>query len=64
VPSHYTYSLAPKIKQSFSGFYKALKPLAGYYAKVAGHRKIGLKYDDLLIEEREDMQKVGGNGLA
>ena len=38
--------------------YKALKPLANYYAKACGYRKVGLRYDDLLIEEREDMQKV------
>ncbi len=35
-----------------------LKPVATAYARAAGHRKMGLKYDDLLMEEREDVQKV------
>lgn len=41
-----------------SGFYKALKPLANAYAQAAGFRQVGLRYDDILIEEREDVQKV------
>lgn len=55
------YSLAPQIKSSFSGFYKALKPLANAYAQAAGFRQVGLRYDDILIEEREDVQKVSRN---
>ena len=34
------------------------KPLAGAFANWAGHRKVGLKYDDLIIEENETAQKV------
>lgn len=40
------YSLAPMIKQS-KGIFKWLKPIADSYAKVVGHRKYGLRYDDL-----------------
>lgn len=52
------YSLAPQIKSSFGGVYRALKPLANAYARACGYRKVGLKYDDLIMEEREDVQKV------
>jgi ubiquinol-cytochrome c reductase subunit 7 len=38
--------------------FKALKPVAELYAKASGHRSMGLKWDDLLMEEREDVQKV------
>ena len=27
--------------------YRWFKPLSDWYANVAGHRKVGLKYDDL-----------------
>lgn len=53
-----TYRLAPQLKTRLSGFYKALKPLANAYAQAAGFRQVGLRYDDILIEEREDVQKV------
>ncbi|KAG8987921.1 Cytochrome b-c1 complex subunit 7 [Tulasnella sp. JGI-2019a] len=53
------YSLAPMIKQS-KGLFKWLKPVADNYAKVVGHRKYGLRYDDLLIEETPSMQKAIG----
>lgn len=51
-------SLAPAIKASFGGLYKSLKPLANAYAQITGYRQHGLRYDDLIIEEREDVQKV------
>jgi hypothetical protein len=51
-------SLAPQIKAYSGGLYKALKPLANAYANVVGHRKMGLKYDDLITEERDDIQRV------
>jgi hypothetical protein len=35
-----------------------LKPVASAYTHLAGYRQMGLKYDDLIIEEREDVQKV------
>jgi hypothetical protein len=38
--------------------YKSLKPLANAYAHITGYRQHGLRYDDLIIEEREDVQKV------
>ncbi|KAK4684529.1 ubiquinol-cytochrome c reductase subunit 7, partial [Tremellales sp. Uapishka_1] len=51
-------SLAPQIKAASGGLYKALKPLANAYANIVGHRAVGLKYDDLIIEEREDVKKA------
>lgn len=38
--------------------YKALRPLANFYANATGHRQLGLRYDDLVMEEREDVQKA------
>ncbi|KAI9636765.1 cytochrome b-c1 complex subunit 7 [Dioszegia hungarica] len=38
--------------------YKSLKPLANAYAHITGYRQHGLRYDDLIIEEREDVQKA------
>jgi len=38
--------------------YRYLKPFADWYASIAGYRQMGLKYDDLLIEEREDVKKA------
>jgi len=35
-----------------------LKPFANAYANAAGYRKMGLRYDDLIMEEREDVQKA------
>ncbi|KJZ76844.1 hypothetical protein HIM_03721 [Hirsutella minnesotensis 3608] len=35
---------------------KMLMPLAGWYSNAAGYRKLGLRYDDLLEEEREAVQ--------
>jgi len=37
-----------------------LKPVAIWYSGLAGYRKMGLKYDDLLVEEREDVQRALG----
>lgn len=50
-------SLAPQIKASRS-LYNLLKPVATAYANLAGFRKYGLKYDDILIEESATVQKV------
>lgn len=55
IPPH---SLAPQLKQYTAGLYKALRPLANAYARAVGHRQVGLKYDDLIMEERDDVQKV------
>ncbi|KAG8941474.1 Cytochrome b-c1 complex subunit 7 [Tulasnella sp. 424] len=51
------YSLAPAIKQNKS-LLKLLTPIAQVYANAVGHRKYGLRYDDLIVEEREDVQKA------
>ncbi|KAH6641760.1 cytochrome b-c1 complex subunit 7 [Chaetomium tenue] len=37
-----------------------LKPLAGWYANAAGYRQLGLKADDLLVEEDEAVLKALG----
>lgn len=41
--------------------YKALIPISKAYVNAAGYRKVGLKYDDLIIEERRDVEKVRKN---
>jgi len=53
-------SLAPLIKSKMPALARLLKPVAAAYTHIAGYRQMGLKYDDLLIEEREDVQKVSG----
>ncbi|KAH9901155.1 ubiquinol-cytochrome-c reductase complex subunit 6 [Cubamyces lactineus] len=50
-------SLAPVIRGNRS-LYQFLKPIANWYANVSGYRKVGLKYDDLLVEERPDVQRA------
>ncbi|KII88744.1 hypothetical protein PLICRDRAFT_41969 [Plicaturopsis crispa FD-325 SS-3] len=50
-------SLAPYVRQSRT-LSKWIKPLATWYADLAGYRKMGLKYDDLLVEERDDVQRA------
>ncbi|GAA5822246.1 hypothetical protein JCM10212_006125 [Sporobolomyces blumeae] len=52
-------SLANSVKQS-RGLYSFLKPLADRYANLAGYRQHGLKYDDILIEENDVVQKALG----
>lgn len=37
---------------------RMLKPVANAYANAAGHRKMGLRYDDLIIEESPRVQKA------
>ncbi|WOO84974.1 Cytochrome b-c1 complex subunit 7 [Vanrija pseudolonga] len=51
-------SFAKQIKAYSAGLYNSLRPLANAYANAAGHRKVGLKYDDLLVEERLDVEKA------
>lgn len=36
-----------------------VKRIADKYANICGYRQHGLKYDDLLIEENDTVQKVG-----
>lgn len=37
-----------------------LMPLAKTYARLAGYRQMGLKYDDLIPEENDTMQRALG----
>ncbi|KAF8061485.1 ubiquinol-cytochrome-c reductase complex subunit 6 [Lyophyllum atratum] len=46
-----------KSSKTLSGW---IKPVANWYADAAGYRKYGFKYDDLLIEERPDVQRALG----
>ncbi|KIL69529.1 hypothetical protein M378DRAFT_678594 [Amanita muscaria Koide BX008] len=50
-------SLAPYLKSSRT-IYGWIKPIANWYAKASGYQKYGFKYDDLLIEERDDVQRA------
>ncbi|KZS89870.1 14 kDa subunit of cytochrome bd ubiquinol oxidase [Sistotremastrum niveocremeum HHB9708] len=50
-------SFASYIRSSRS-LYKWAKPLANWYANISGYRKMGFVYDDLLLEERPDVQKA------
>lgn len=37
---------------------RMLKPVANAYANATGHRQMGLRYDDLIIEESDRVQKA------
>ncbi|KAG6821148.1 hypothetical protein H0H93_005368 [Arthromyces matolae] len=50
-------SCAPYIKSSRT-LSRWFKPIANWYAHAAGYRKYGFKYDDLLVEERDDVQRA------
>ncbi|KAF8352374.1 ubiquinol-cytochrome C reductase complex 14kD subunit-domain-containing protein [Amanita rubescens] len=50
-------SLASYVRRSRT-LYGWVKPIANWYANASGYRKYGFKYDDLLIEERADVQKA------
>ncbi|KAI0262900.1 cytochrome b-c1 complex subunit 7 [Gloeopeniophorella convolvens] len=50
-------SLAPYIRSSRT-LSKALQPVAAWYANLSGYRKVGLIYDDLLVEERPDVERA------
>jgi len=52
-------SLAPYIRSSKT-LSRWFKPVSLWYANLAGYRRMGLKYDDLLVEERDDVQKALG----
>ncbi|RCI16016.1 hypothetical protein L249_1974 [Ophiocordyceps polyrhachis-furcata BCC 54312] len=49
------YSIAPFILRR-PWLHKMVMPIANWYADAAGYRKLGLKYDDLIEEEREAVQ--------
>ncbi|KAI0721537.1 cytochrome b-c1 complex subunit 7 [Cerioporus squamosus] len=50
-------SVASTIRRNRT-LYAWVKPIADWYANAAGHRKVGLKYDDLLVEERPDVERA------
>ncbi|CCM02872.1 uncharacterized protein FIBRA_04986 [Fibroporia radiculosa] len=50
-------SLAPFITKNRT-LYRWVKPVANWYADLSGYRKMGYKYDDLLVEERDDVQRA------
>lgn len=52
------FSLAKYIKSS-PGLMRMIQPVANAFANAAGHRKFGLRYDDIIAEENPHMQKVG-----
>jgi len=51
------YSLIGWIKSSRT-LSQYVKPIANWYANLAGYRQMGLKYDDLLIEENPTVQRA------
>lgn len=69
-PTSSPLSLLPKMVMGLSGLsltkyvskspalMKYLKPVSERYAQACGYRQIGLKYDDLIPEETEVVQKV------
>ncbi|KAF8892621.1 ubiquinol-cytochrome C reductase complex 14kD subunit-domain-containing protein [Infundibulicybe gibba] len=50
-------SLAPYVSSSRT-LLGWIKPVANWYANASGYRKYGFKYDDLLVEERPDVQRA------
>ncbi|KAI9900896.1 hypothetical protein N3K66_005158 [Trichothecium roseum] len=48
-------SLAPYILKR-PWLYNMLKPVANWYVGASGYRQLGLRYDDLMEEERESVQ--------
>jgi len=51
------YSLNGWIKSSRT-LSQYVKPIANWYANLAGYRQMGLKYDDLLVEENPTVQRA------
>ena len=47
-----------KYVQASPSLSKLLKPVANAYANIAGYRQVGLRYDDLIVEENNQAQKV------
>ncbi|KAG2349365.1 14 kDa subunit of cytochrome bd ubiquinol oxidase [Suillus weaverae] len=52
-------SLAPYIRSSRT-LKKYVTPVAHWYADLMGYRKMGLKYDDLQVEESPQVQRALG----
>ncbi|KAI5927021.1 cytochrome b-c1 complex subunit 7 [Camillea tinctor] len=55
MPSYAT--LAPFIVKR-PWLHNLLKPVASWYANAAGYRQLGLRFDDLILEEDEDVLKA------
>ncbi|EIM90466.1 cytochrome bd ubiquinol oxidase subunit [Stereum hirsutum FP-91666 SS1] len=53
------FSLAPIVRKSPT-LLSWTKPFANWYVDKMGYRKVGFKYDDLLVEERDDVQRALG----
>jgi ubiquinol-cytochrome c reductase subunit 7 len=51
-------SLQSLLSAGRSALHAILRPFSGAYANAAGYRRLGLLYDDLLIEETEAMQEA------
>jgi ubiquinol-cytochrome c reductase subunit 7 len=51
------FSLAPYVRSSRT-LSRWIKPVATWYANLAGYRHLGFKYDDLLVEENPDVQRA------
>lgn len=43
---------------SYRSLYRPIKKIADKYAEICGYRQHGLKYDDLIVEENETVQKA------
>ncbi|KAI0003252.1 cytochrome b-c1 complex subunit 7 [Russula compacta] len=50
-------SLAPYVRSSRT-LSKWFTPIANWYANLSGYRRLGLRYDDLLVEERPDVERA------
>ncbi|KJA27449.1 hypothetical protein HYPSUDRAFT_131295 [Hypholoma sublateritium FD-334 SS-4] len=50
-------SLAPYVRSSRT-LSKWIAPVATWYANASGYRKYGFKYDDLLVEETDEVQRA------
>ncbi|PCH38359.1 cytochrome bd ubiquinol oxidase subunit [Wolfiporia cocos MD-104 SS10] len=50
-------SLAPSVLKNRS-LYRWVKPVADWYVNLSGWRRVGYKYDDLIPEERPDVERA------
>jgi len=57
MPGALGFSLAPYVRSSRT-LSRWIKPVATWYANLAGYRSMGFKYDDLLVEENPDVQRA------
>lgn len=51
------YTFASTVRAN-KPLYRSLKPIADWYANLAGYRKHGLRYDDLIVEENSTVQRA------